>query len=172
MKYARWKTTDIIKAINEGRVPQPGPPGGELDIDGEDRMEGVDQQQPSATDFGTSDADFPSFPDPPAMRPSPPPPTISPAPSAFRLTPQPPITGQQQQQQPQPSSVSATTDYSAQKAAEAIRGGVYAYDPKVLSNAQKHARFAISAIQYDDIENAVENLKTALRYLEPYQQRR
>ena len=30
-KYAKWKTTDIMKALKEGRKPQPGPPGGEDD---------------------------------------------------------------------------------------------------------------------------------------------
>ena len=45
----------------------------------------------------------------------------------------------------------------------------YPYDPAVLMDAQKHSRFAISALQYDDVQTAIKNLKIALSLLEPYQ---
>lgn len=190
MKYARWKTADIIKAINEGRTPEPGPPGGD-ELDGDTQMQEYEPNGGSSTqDFGfrgsedgefrnvspdggfgrvspavpsTSSAppppDFPSFPDPPSLRPD----------SAAGRPSQPsapaaslPIA---------PATTAATgVDYSAQKM-QASGGGAYTYDPKVLTNAQKHARFAISAIQYDDIETAVDNLQKALKYLEPYLKR-
>ncbi|ORY03189.1 DUF605-domain-containing protein [Basidiobolus meristosporus CBS 931.73] len=41
-------------------------------------------------------------------------------------------------------------------------------DPKAISTAQKHSRFAISALEYDDVKTAVENLRKALMILEPY----
>lgn len=42
------------------------------------------------------------------------------------------------------------------------------YDPAVMSQAQKHARYVISALEYDDVKTAVDNLKKALNLLEPY----
>lgn len=42
------------------------------------------------------------------------------------------------------------------------------YDPKVLSNCEKSARHAISALQFDDVESAAANLRTALELLRPY----
>jgi hypothetical protein len=42
------------------------------------------------------------------------------------------------------------------------------YDPKVISNCEKHARHAISALQFDDIESAADNLRLALKLLQPY----
>ncbi|KAK9695625.1 hypothetical protein K7432_012871 [Basidiobolus ranarum] len=41
-------------------------------------------------------------------------------------------------------------------------------DPQAISMAQKHSRFAISALEYDDVKTAVENLRKALAILEPY----
>jgi vacuolar protein sorting-associated protein VTA1 len=188
MKYARWKTADIIKAINEGRTPQAGPPAS-MDEDEDAEMQDFEGDGSRSTqDFGfpaaagdvrdglpggsvfgrVSPADgpapaaslppppeFPSFPDPPSRRPDSAagrmPPTQPEAPSESR------------------PSAAASTDYSAPRSSAS--GGTYTYDPKVLTNAQKHARFAISAIQYDDIETAVDNLKKALKYLEPYQKK-
>lgn len=188
-KYARWKTADIIKAINEGRTPQSGPPGGEEGQLGSSMFEGNGDGSVSNAEFGFQGVpdvnarngmagpdsgayghlspsvgpqglpgslpDFPSFPDPPVSRPD----------SAAGRAAAVPAPAAPRAAAPAPSAF----DYSAQKMAGASQGGAYAYDPKVLSNAQKHARFAISAIQYDDIEAAVDNLKRALKYLEPYQ---
>jgi vacuolar protein sorting-associated protein VTA1 len=39
-------------------------------------------------------------------------------------------------------------------------------DYKTIQQAQKLAKFAISALQYDDVNNAIENLQGALRLLE------
>ncbi|KAG5462995.1 MAG: Vta1 like-domain-containing protein [Olpidium bornovanus] len=41
-------------------------------------------------------------------------------------------------------------------------------DHPVIAVASKHARFVISALQYDDVKTAVENLRKALELLEPY----
>ena len=40
-------------------------------------------------------------------------------------------------------------------------------DHKSIQNAQKMAKFAISALQYDDVATAVENLEKALSLLRP-----
>lgn len=41
------------------------------------------------------------------------------------------------------------------------------YDPKVLNECEKHARHAISALNFDDIQTAADNLRAALNILEP-----
>lgn len=42
------------------------------------------------------------------------------------------------------------------------------YDPKVLADCEKYARHAISALNFDDVETAADNLRTALKVLQPY----
>ncbi|KXS18642.1 DUF605-domain-containing protein [Gonapodya prolifera JEL478] len=81
----------------------------------------------------------------------------------------------QQPAQPQPQHM-ATAPYGGGKPggygnAAPTLADLYPYDPKVLANAQKYSRFAISAIQYDDIETAVDNLQKALALLRPYSKR-
>jgi hypothetical protein len=44
---------------------------------------------------------------------------------------------------------------------------VLAHDPKIVSECERHARHAISALNFDDFETAAENLKTALKILQP-----
>ena len=41
------------------------------------------------------------------------------------------------------------------------------YDTMTLEKAQKHSKFAISALQYEDIKTAVDNLEKALALLKP-----
>lgn len=42
------------------------------------------------------------------------------------------------------------------------------YDPKTLSECERYARHAISALNFDDIETAADNLRTALKVLQPF----
>ena len=41
-------------------------------------------------------------------------------------------------------------------------------DYKTIQQAQKFAKFAISALQYDDVNNAIENLTSALNLLQKH----
>lgn len=41
-------------------------------------------------------------------------------------------------------------------------------DPKVLSECEKYARHAISALHFDDLETAAQNLNNALMLLQPF----
>ncbi|KAJ2555300.1 hypothetical protein EV175_002304 [Coemansia sp. RSA 1933] len=41
-------------------------------------------------------------------------------------------------------------------------------DPTAAKNAQKHARWAISALEYDDVATSIENLQKAIQLLAPY----
>lgn len=43
-------------------------------------------------------------------------------------------------------------------------------DPNTVTQAQKHCKWAISALNYNDVKTAVENIHKALAMLEPYNQ--
>lgn len=45
IKYCKWKTTDILKAIKEGRRPTPGPAGGEDDDEGLPGVSDAEQKE-------------------------------------------------------------------------------------------------------------------------------
>ncbi|CAG8566929.1 10319_t:CDS:2 [Dentiscutata heterogama] len=63
IRYAKWKATDIVKALKEGQVPTPGPPGGEPAL-----------QQPPREDYVNPSDNFPSvdqFPSAPLVVDSP-----------------------------------------------------------------------------------------------------
>ncbi|KAJ3023604.1 hypothetical protein HKX48_002152 [Thoreauomyces humboldtii] len=159
VRYSKFKAADIIKAIREGRVPTPGLPG----EDGQDTLpppEGP-PAEPQHPDFGSPyDPTFnpnhlppqpptPFEPNsyPPPGQSQPPPPVQAPAPRA-----------------PAPSvpPVDVPSSDELNKA-----GAAYEMNFKSIQAAQKAARFAISALQYDDVSNAIENLEQALAILRP-----
>ncbi len=41
------------------------------------------------------------------------------------------------------------------------------FDPKIISEAEKQARFAISAMHFDDLPTAIQNLQRAIALLQP-----
>ena len=41
-------------------------------------------------------------------------------------------------------------------------------NPQDVADAQKHAKFAISSLLFDDIPSAIKNLEDALKILKPY----
>ncbi|KAJ1721085.1 hypothetical protein LPJ53_004354 [Coemansia erecta] len=90
---------------------------------------------------------------------------------------------QQQPQQPPPSTtlaqqpaldrVSATFTPVPASSLPQLHdsNGELLVDPLDAKSAQKHARWAISALEYDDVETAVENLQRAIQVLQPYRKR-
>lgn len=60
---------------------------------------------------------------------------------------------------------------NAKQGTGSTNGSSLIYDPAVLQAAQKQARFCISALQYDDVKTAINNLEQALKLLEPYRNR-
>jgi vacuolar protein sorting-associated protein VTA1 len=145
VKYSKWKTADIVKALKEGRQPQAGPPGGD-----EEWMNATEDAAPDFLEKPPSPT-FPSVPQP-GLSASPNMPDVGRVSPTIKSPPT-----------PQPARSGGFTPVPGE-----VSNGIYPYDPKVLTNAQKHARFAISSLQYDDIETAVDNLKRALSLLEPY----
>ncbi|KAJ3185423.1 hypothetical protein HDU87_000042 [Geranomyces variabilis] len=179
IRYSKFKAGDIIKALREGRVPTPGAPG-------EEPASTPNAPAEPHPDFG-SPYD-PSF-DPAAIPPAdhrqhphsfepnsyPPPggapypistttstfPASASSPSSTSAPIPTPKTPSHQQQPPQQQTAMSPTTMNAVSAA-------YDVSYKAVQAAQKHARFAISALQYDDVNNAVENLEKALALLKPF----
>ena len=58
--------------------------------------------------------------------------------------------------------------YTAQATSQISSPPALLYDPKVLSECEKQARHAISALNFDDVETAAVNLRAALNTLQPY----
>ncbi|CAG8607556.1 18808_t:CDS:2 [Dentiscutata erythropus] len=231
IRYAKWKANDIVKALKEGQVPTPGPPGGEPALQQPPREDYVNPSDnfPSIDQFPSAplmvEESFPSNPPPlpppipgytsdtlpPSSFPSnpPPPPPLPPSipgytsdtlpPSSFPSNPPPPplplppsIPGDIRHQPPssfpsnppprpqnyvQPYSsptYQPTTPSSLPTSPQHVRPYTQLahhfteIDPNIVATAQKHCKWAISALNYNDIPTAVENMHKALAMLEPY----
>ncbi|KAI8917081.1 Vta1 like-domain-containing protein [Powellomyces hirtus] len=170
VRYSKFKAADIIKAIREGRTPTPGIPG-------EERDDAVDGGQPTAADEPHPDFGSPYDPsfDPAAIPPRTPTnfePNSYPPPGGTPYSATPPSTHSYPTSAPKPVAASSRT--SAPDAAPPISptaankfGAAYDSSFKAIQAAQKHSRFAISALQYDDVKTAIENLEQALAILRP-----
>ncbi|KAG7460951.1 hypothetical protein MATL_G00204370 [Megalops atlanticus] len=156
-KYARWKATYIHNCLKNGETPQPGPIGLEGEgYDDEFGAEGgasfLNQQpapssQPSVpgghTNFNNiqippgahAPANTPAEVPPPAEDP------IKPVP-APRTTP--------------------VVDPSLLNASQ--QGGIQ-LTPEDFTRAQKYCKYAGSALQYEDVSTAIQNLQKALKLL-------
>lgn len=83
-------------------------------------------------------------------------------PPAYNLPLQQPI------HSPSPTS-SSHNQQQQQQQPQVIHSPTLMYDPKVLSEAEKQARFAISALHFDDISTAIQNLQRAIAILQALQ---
>ncbi|KNE67426.1 hypothetical protein AMAG_11887 [Allomyces macrogynus ATCC 38327] len=191
IKYAKWKATDIVKALRAGERPRPGPPV-------------ADEDTQTSAEGAAAPPELPSVPSFAAPQQQPPSPFQQQPPTTGFYQQQPPSAGYQQQppaaphaasgypsyaQQPPPASpyqhaapsssawpsappapAPAPAPVPAQTTGGSAPSGTYAlaYDPAILSRAQKHARYVISALEYDDVATAVDHLRQALAALAPY----
>ncbi|KAL7320994.1 hypothetical protein PS15m_000821 [Mucor circinelloides] len=158
IKYSKWKAADIMKALREGRVPTPGPPGG-LEQEDEDVEMKLEQQADEQQQQQPQDAPPPSiseFPSPPSNFTAPLPQTPQPpkADTTSDASPVTPVSGNNKPptviaQQPAPAVVVTQTSVQL--------------SPKNIAAAQKYAKWAISALEYEDIDNARVQLLSALK---------
>ncbi|KAI7848883.1 Vta1 like-domain-containing protein [Circinella umbellata] len=144
IKYSKWKAADIMKALREGRTPTPGAP---------------DQDMPTQPPSSISE-----FPSPPSNFTAPLP--VTPSNSFLPQVPHQPPTQQPpvpvQQPSPQPSAP-APAPAPVQSSITSSQTPIV--DPGSIATAQKHAKWAISALNYDDIKTARTQLLTALNDL-------
>ncbi|CAK6969597.1 vacuolar protein sorting-associated protein VTA1 homolog isoform X1 [Scomber scombrus] len=186
-KYARWKATYIHNCLKNGETPQSGPIG--MDDDEEDEgeygAEGFSGQGPShggsfrggpSSQFEDHDPSLGPGPPPgigftpsPDSGPSGPPTTnynnihIPPGAHAPANTPAelPPPSAEAAKPVPLPRSV-PTVDPTLLNAQQ--QGGVH-LTPEDYTKAQKYCKYAGSALQYEDVSTAVQNLQKALKLL-------
>ncbi|CAG8523938.1 2264_t:CDS:2 [Cetraspora pellucida] len=191
IRYAKWKATDIVKALKEGQIPVPGPPGGEpalqppqdYTVNPSDNVPSIDQfpSAPLAVDSPSEshmeeNGRQPIPGNPPSLPPSIPGFTNDSLrhqpPSSFPSNP-PPLP--QNYVQPYSSPIYQPT---APNSLPTNQQHVHPYtqflhhpadvDPGTVATAQKYCKWAISALNYNDVKTAVENMHKALAMLEPY----
>uniref|UniRef100_A0A1Y1N6R7 Vta1/callose synthase N-terminal domain-containing protein n=1 Tax=Photinus pyralis TaxID=7054 RepID=A0A1Y1N6R7_PHOPY len=137
-KYAKWKAAYIHNCLKSGEIPVPGPPA---DYDGED-----------GDPYMADDAGFhPSTDNTPRSRPeNEPAPYVSPAPSPAPRT-LPPVA-------PEPTPIPQTSTISPSASGS--------LNPEDMEKAQKFCKWAASALAYDDVNTAIDNLQKALALLQ------
>lgn len=178
-KYAKFKAAYIQKCLKAGQTPKPGPiEGSDLEVKPDEeqlapnKADGSDNSttagQSSSNDqsivppevpkgLGDSDTQEGNKPDPFIMKPSQPP--------YGKLAPVlPPVMPQPSLPQPHDSrpDVPGQSTISATKFHATNGNPISAED---LIQSQKYCKFANSALQYDDVKTAVENLEKALKLL-------
>ncbi|KAI7888800.1 Vta1 like-domain-containing protein [Mucor mucedo] len=149
IKYSKWKAADIMKALREGRVPTPGSPGEE------EQSENI----PSISEFPSPPSNFtaplppsntsdvthtpPQLPKPVTSQPS--------ANSQPHVTAKPPVIFQ--------PTIVANPAVAPQLATPVNLNTV---GDAQIASAQKNAKWAISALDYEDIKTARLQLLSAL----------
>ena len=166
-KYAMVKAADITKCLREGTKPKAGPLGGANDEDDE-----VDVDAAGSADAAPSAA--PSMPDATqATAPSAPPAAAAAAPVTSAPSAPPAMAAAAH-----PSAAAVAPPASAPPAVAVpavapprTHGGIDfgSCDPTLIDKAQRAAKHAISAMQHEDLNTAVANLRDALQALETVQ---
>lgn len=185
IRYSKWKASDIMKAIKEGRTPTPGAPGEEIKSPEAPPAPMIVNNNPPASQeeedpfgFGGPTTKPPQFQTP-----------IQSDLSALNFQNQPIFPIQAQPSAPltyqSPYNVSTIIASApphaptfpvqpVQRLPELSKHTTlieqtqtpdvdpFAVDHKSIQNAQKFAKFAISSLQYEDIPSAVLNLQKAL----------
>lgn len=171
IKYAKWKATDITKALREGRQPQIGSPSDQQENIQQENVQQENAQQENVQQDNVQQDNVPpisEFPSPPSTFTAPLPntDTIEPpsVPTVTAPAPAPlpaPITT--------PVNVPVTAPVTAPLPAPLPTMTVPdASLPLVNANipsAQKHAKWAVSAMEYEDVKTARLELLNALNDL-------
>uniref|UniRef100_I3KRA2 Vacuolar protein sorting-associated protein VTA1 homolog n=1 Tax=Oreochromis niloticus TaxID=8128 RepID=I3KRA2_ORENI len=154
-KYARWKATYIHNCLKNGETPQPGPIG--MGEDEEFGAEGFSSLGPShggsfrgSAPSGPPTTNYNNIHIPPGAHAPANTPAELPPPAAEAVKPV-----------PLPRSV-PTVDPTLLSAQQ--QGGVQ-LSPEDFTKAQKYCKYAGSALQYEDVGTAVQNLQKALKLL-------
>ncbi|KAJ2497684.1 hypothetical protein GGH96_004923 [Coemansia sp. RSA 1972] len=177
MRYAKWRAAEILKAMREGRevVPPsgevqsvegwPSPPQGQspqiLQGPQSPQIQQGPQSQPQ-----WPDTSYHSSPQPPApYTPSHHTPDILPSVPHTNLH----TTSANHASISREMSMGAATFIPVPAASLPVVNDVdLVLDPGDAKMAQKHARWAISALEYDDVNTAIDNLQKAIQVLRPY----
>ena len=162
MKYAKWKAVEIGRCLKSGIVPTPGPPGGDMGETEEDTVGPAPAIGFTVTPPQPSDVRLPPGAQPvlPHVDPSPPmsdmrvPPGAQPVfPPGPKPVPRPRQNLPQEQYPEDP--------YHTPAAASGVQLG-----PAEIAKAQKLCKFASSALEYEDVQGAIEYLIEATKLLQ------
>lgn len=179
-KYAKWKASYIHNCLKNGETPVPGPMKSEDDEELDNELEnlvtgpsnpppdqppapGPSQQQPPYPPMG-----FNSFPAPSGQLPTSGPPSgptnfVTNDPFSNVKAPTPPSEPEKPPGGWQPYTGPAGGGGAAEVAAPVA--GV-TLTPDQITKAQKYCKWAGSALNYEDIKTATDNLQKALRLLQ------
>uniref|UniRef100_A0A3Q0QQM5 Vesicle (multivesicular body) trafficking 1 n=1 Tax=Amphilophus citrinellus TaxID=61819 RepID=A0A3Q0QQM5_AMPCI len=147
-KYARWKATYIHNCLKNGETPQPGPLGMDEDEEAGPAPGIGFTPGPGSAPSGPPTTNYNNIHIPPGAHAPANTPAELPPPTAVK-----PV--------PMPRSVPNVdpTLLSAQQ-----QGGVQ-LSPEDFTKAQKYCKYAGSALQYEDVSTAIQNLQKALKLL-------
>ena len=140
MKYAKWKAVEIDRCLKGGIPPTPGPPGGSDD----DQFGGVGQPPAGFTVEPSANEQDPSNTQSPSPKPVPKP----------------------RQNIPQPTRQEGGDNLPSGTVAASYKNPmVPSLGPAEIAKAQKLCKFASSALDYEDIQGAIEYLGKAMNLL-------
>lgn len=180
-KYAKWKASYIHNCLKNGETPVPGPMKSEEDEELDNELQNLvpgpsnppDQPGPSNQQPPYPPTGFNTFPAPgPPISPGPPSgPTNFTTNDPFSNVkaptppsePEKPPGGWKPYTGPAPTG--PTTVAATPEAAAVAASGV-TLTPDQITKAQKYCKWAGSALNYEDVKTAIDNLQKALRLLQ------
>ncbi|XP_030412313.1 vacuolar protein sorting-associated protein VTA1 homolog [Gopherus flavomarginatus] len=158
-KYARWKAAYIHNCLKNGETPQPGPIGMEEEDDDAENEEGSSSALPTQVSQPSSSTYDPNMPTSNYSGIHIPPGAHAPANTPAEVPHSTGVTSNTIQPTPQNIPAVDPSLYNAQSAGE-VR-----LTPEDFARAQKYCKYAGSALQYEDVSTAVQNLQKALKLL-------
>ncbi|KAJ2491348.1 hypothetical protein IWW37_002337 [Coemansia sp. RSA 2050] len=183
IKYAKWRATEILKAAREGRAASPPAAAAAAAADDNDALGWPSPPPPPPPPAPLPPASPPappvsysappvSYSAPPVSYSAPPvsysdPSAVSPPPAhstfALPVSASPAFIPVPAANLPPPAAAAAAASME-----EPPVDPDQLLDPAVAKKAQKLARWAISALEYDDVNNAIDNLREAIQVLLPF----
>lgn len=161
MKYAKWKAVEIDRCLKNGITPTPGPPG-------EQPLEDEATGPSPPVGFNVPPADpyaGPSYGGGDGQPPG------GPAPSYWDQAPQPSQEGKPtpkpRQMPPPPQATPSYDQYGGgfpESQPPPATTGVQ-LGPHEITKVQKLCKFASSALEYEDVQGAIEYMEKAMRLL-------
>uniref|UniRef100_A0A8D0GHU6 Vacuolar protein sorting-associated protein VTA1 homolog n=1 Tax=Sphenodon punctatus TaxID=8508 RepID=A0A8D0GHU6_SPHPU len=159
-KYARWKAAYIHNCLKNGETPQPGPIGMEEGDYGDESEEAGFSPLPNQESESSSSTYEPNnMPTPNFTGIHIPPGAHAPANTPAEVPHSTGVTSNTIQPTPQNIPAIDPSLFDAQSTGE-IR-----LTPEDIARAQKYCKYAGSALQYEDVSTAVQNLQKALKLL-------
>ncbi|KAM7136849.1 vacuolar protein sorting-associated protein VTA1 homolog isoform 1-T1 [Molossus nigricans] len=159
-KYARWKATYIHNCLKNGETPQAGPVGIEEDNDVEENEDvgatslPTQPPQPSSSTYDPSNMPSSSY-------------------TGIQIPPGAHAPANTPAEVPHSTGVTSNTIQPTPQTIPAIDPALFStvsqgnicLTPEDFARAQKYCKYAGSALQYEDVSTAVQNLQKALKLL-------